>query len=132
MQACCYRQMHIRAHISLWKAEVCSGMERFNILKPNYTCPCIALYAYIESTESAYESSHFSWVNKKLHSQYIIYLKHPFLSMWHCYTIMFLFRKKYQIYHIVYHISLSVLYISFKNSKKRKSCFPLKHIICHL
>ena len=47
------------------KAEVCSGMKRFNILQPNYTCPCIALYASIESTESAYESLLFSWVNKK-------------------------------------------------------------------
>lgn len=47
------------------KAQVSSGMERFNILKPNYTWPSIALYAFIESTESAYESPHFSQVNKK-------------------------------------------------------------------
>lgn len=55
----------LRLILASEKAGVCSGMERFNILKPNYTCPCIALYVYIESTESAYESSLFSWVNKK-------------------------------------------------------------------
>lgn len=47
------------------KAQVCSGRERFNIMKPNYTWPAIALYPFIESTELACESSHFSQVNKK-------------------------------------------------------------------
>lgn len=34
-------------------------------MKPNYTWPAIALYPFIESTELACESSHFSRVNKK-------------------------------------------------------------------
>lgn len=66
------------------KAQVCSGMERFNILKPNYTCPCIALYAYIESTKSAYESSHFSWVNKKSSSAIYNIFETPFFFVLFC------------------------------------------------
>lgn len=73
-------------------AEVCSGMERFNNLKPNYACPGIALYAYIESTESANESSQFSWVNKKnLHRQYkfetLLFLTFLNVALLYCYVV---------------------------------------------
>lgn len=69
------------------KAQVCSGRERFNIMKPNYTWPAIALYRLIESTELAYESSHFSWVNKKSSVVIVIYLrcffKKNLFHIWH-------------------------------------------------
>lgn len=64
--SCFYSLMHSRVYVSLRKkAQVCSGRGRFNIMKPNYTWPAIALYPFIESTELARESSHFSRVNKK-------------------------------------------------------------------
>lgn len=64
--SCFHSLMHSRVCVCLRKkAQVCSGRERFNIMKPNYTWPAIALYPFIESTELACESSHFSWVNKK-------------------------------------------------------------------
>lgn len=64
--SCFHSLMQNRVCVRLRKkAQICSGRERFNIMKPNYTWPAIALYLFIESTELACESSHFSRVNKK-------------------------------------------------------------------
>lgn len=76
-------------------AEVCSGMERFNNLKPNYACPGIALYVYIESTESAYESSQFSWVNKKKIFTGNTNLKHFFWNFFKCCVVALLWCLEY-------------------------------------